>query len=265
MPDAEPHRRTVMIRTRIRPAVQAAAGIAAVVALAAGCGSGTDEGQEVPVGEPGIEQDEQDASDQGGAAGEEGAADEDGAADEREGAGASAPPGWSEAGDAAPASSARAAEATTDTVDALRGDAGPATATLPATAEDAWDIALEATGGGEVRSIEIDDHDGSWELEIEIQLDGEEHELDIDATTGEVTDHDREADDDREPAVDITSPMTYQEAIEIALGEQDGRVEGWELDSDDGRIEYTIDIEREDVEDVEVEVDVETGETRIDD
>ena len=239
-----------MIRTRIRPAVRAAAGIAAVVALAAGCASGTDEGQEVPVGEPGIEQDEQDASDQGGASGEDGASDEDGSSDEREGA-----DGSSDSGD----------EGTTDTVEALPGDADLATETLPVTAEDAWDIALEATGGGEVRSIEIDDHDGSWEWEIEIQLDGEEHELDIDATTGEVTDHDREADDDREPAVDITSPMTYQEAIEIALGEQDGRVEGWELDSDDGRIEYTIDIEREDGEDVEVEVDVETGETRIDD
>lgn len=239
-----------MIRTRIRPAVRAAAGIAAVVALAAGCGSGTDEGQEVPVGEPGIEQDEQDASDQGGASGEDGASDEDGSSDDGEGA-----DGSSDSGD----------EGTTDTVEALPGDADLATETLPVTAEDAWDIALEATGGGEVRSIEIDDHDGSWEWEIEIQLDGEEHELDIDATTGEVTDHDREADDDREPAVDITSPMTYQEAIEIALGEQDGRVEGWELDSDDGHIEYTIDIEREDGEDVEVEVDVETGETRIDD
>src|SRR5699024_2251567 len=221
------------------PAVRAAAGIAAVVALAAGCGSGTDEGQEVPVGEPGIEQDEQDASDQGGASGEAGASDEDGSSDEREGA-----DGSSDSGD----------EGTTDTGEALPGDADLATETLPVTAEDAWDIALEATGGGEVRSIEIDDHDGSWEWEIEMQLDGEEHELGLDVTTGEVSDHDREADDDREPHDDISPPRTSQEAIEIAVGGQAGRVEGWERDSEVGRTEDTIDIEREDGEDVEVEV-----------
>src|SRR5699024_5084551 len=144
---------------------------------------------------------------------------EDGSSDEREGA-----DGSSDSGD----------EGTTDTGEALPGGADLATETLPVTAEDAWDIALDATGGGGGSSLASDVHDGSGGWEMEIQLDGEEHELDIDATTGEVTDHDREADDDREPAVDITSPMTYQEAIEIALGEQDGRVEGWELDSDDG-------------------------------
>src|SRR5690625_3648249 len=264
MPDAEPHRRTVMIRTRIRPAVRAAAGIAAVVALAAGCGSGTDEGQEVPVGEPGIEQDDQDASDGGGAS-DDGASDSEASDDGTSDDGTSDSDASDEGASDSEASDDGGAESATGAAEALPADADLATETLPVPAEDAWDIALEATGGGEVRSIEIDHDDGIWEWEIEIQLDGEEHELDIDATTGEVTDHDREADDDREPAVDITSPMTYQEAIEIALGEQDGRVEGWELDSDDGRIEYTIDIEREDGEDVEVEVDVETGETRIDD
>jgi len=60
--------------------------------------------------------------------------------------------------------------------------------------------------------------------------------------------------------------MTYDEAIEIALGVEPGRVSGWDLDSDDGRIQYTIDIDRSsDGDDVEVEVDVETGQTRVDD
>ena len=65
--------------------------------------------------------------------------------------------------------------------------------------------------------------------------------------------------------MDVTSPMTYDEAIEIALGVEPGRVSGWDLDSDDGRILYTIDIDRSGGDDVEVEVDVETGQTRVDD
>lgn len=80
-----------------------------------------------------------------------------------------------------------------------------------------------------------------------------------------MTEHDQDSDDDQDPVVDVTSPMTYAEAIEIALGEEPGRVSGWDLDSGDGQIRYQIDIDRADGGDVEVEVDVENGEVRIDD
>lgn len=63
----------------------------------------------------------------------------------------------------------------------------------------------------------------------------------------------------------MTSPMPYAEAIEIALGQEQGRVSGWDFSSDDGRIHFTIDIDRSSGGDVEVEVDVETGEVRVDD
>ena len=142
-----------------------------------------------------------------------------------------------------------------------------ATEQLPISAEQAVGIAVEAAGGGETVSIEIDHDDDRWEWQIEVALDGREHDLDIDATTGEITEHDQDDDDDaEEPAVDVTAPLAYAEAIEIALGEAPGRVSGWDLDSDDGRIRYQIDIETsEGGEDIEVEIDVETREIRVDD
>ena len=120
-------------------------------------------------------------------------------------------------------------------------------------------------GGGDPVQIEIDHDDRTWEWELELVADGTQHELDIDATTGEVTEHESDDDDDQDPVVDVTSPMAYSEAIEIALGEEPGRVSGWDLDSDDDQIRYQIDIERAEGGDVEVEVDVATGEASIDD
>ena len=137
---------------------------------------------------------------------------------------------------------------------ALPEDADLATEQPAIGAERAVEIGLEAVGGGELVQIEIDHDDDVWEWEL--------------ATSGEVTQHeqDDEDDDDRDPAVDVTSPMTPEEAIEIALGEEPGRVSGWDLASDDDRIRYTVDITRSSGDDdVEVEVDVETGEARVDD
>ena len=94
-------------------------------------------------------------------------------------------------------------------------------------------------------------------------LGGRQHDLDIDATSGEVTEHDQDDDDDQDPAVDVTSPMPYAEAIEIALGKEPGRVSGWDLSSDDGRIRYTIDIDRSGGDDVEVEVTASRGATSL--
>ncbi len=105
-----------------------------------------------------------------------------------------------------------------------------------------------------------------WEWEHEAVDGGRQHDLDIDAASGEVTEHDQDDDDDQHPAVDVSSPKPYAEAIEIALGKEPGRVSGGGLSSDDGRIHYTIDIDRSSGDDdVEVEVDVETGEVRVDD
>ncbi|MGO1226208.1 MAG: PepSY domain-containing protein [Brachybacterium sp.] len=240
-----------MNRTLIRPrtTARAAALGALVVALAAGCG-GTDQSEDGAAPSEGSG-----TAQEGGDASDEGAATDDGAADDTSTDDSAA----SDDGGATGSAQQEPAAA------ALPEDADLATEELPITAERALEIATETVGGGELVQIEIDHDDRAWEWELELIADGTQHELDIDATTGEVTAHDTDDDDDQDPVVDVTSPMAYAEAIEIALGEEPGRVSGWDLDSDDGKIRYQIDIDRADGGDVDVEVDVETGEVRIDD
>lgn len=139
---------------------------------------------------------------------------------------------------------------------------GAAPAEEPGTSQEDEDT----SDGGELVQIGIDHDDRTWEWELELVENGTQHELDIDATTGEVTEHETDSDDDQDPVVDVTSPMAYAEAIEIALGEVPGRVAGWDLDSDDGTIRYQVEIDRDQGDDdVEVEIDVETGDVRVDD
>jgi uncharacterized membrane protein YkoI len=233
---------------RTRSTVRAAALGALVIGLAAGCGADTGSEEAPAVQGPGASE-EQDGTASDDAA-DDGASD-GGASD----GGASDGGAASDGGGEAPAAGA----------EPLPRDADLATAQLPITAERAVEIGLDTVGGGELVQIEIDHDDSTGEWELEIVLDGRQHDLDIDATTGEVTEHDQDDDDDRDPAVDVTAPMPYAEAIEIALGEAPGRVSGWSLDSDDDRIEYTIDIDRDGGDDVEVDVDVETGQVRVDD
>lgn len=245
-----------MISTRFRSTILSAAGAVTVLALAAGCGAGPDQEQaptsEAPAGEQstaGVDDadDSPAGTSDGGGSAEGGATDDDASS----GAGASDDGGAGTGG------------STGGKVPAE--DADLATEELPVSAEDAIGIAKETVGGGELTQIEIDHDDRSWEWEIEIVLDGTQHELDIDAATGEVTEHEQDGDDDQDPTVDVTTPMTSAEAIEIALGEEPGRASGWDLASDDGRIRYQIDIDRSEGGDVEVEVDVQTGEVSVDD
>ena len=219
-----------------RRLVRSAAGTAFVLALAVGCGAGDDKA-ETPAAQPQQTQqtDDTGASDGGGAAEESPAASDGGGA----------------------------AAADSD----LPADADLATTELPIPAEDAVQRALDAAGGGDVHTVTIDhDRRNGWEWEIEIRNGTEEHDIELSAISGEVIEHERDQDDDGEPAVDVTSPMPYAEAIELALGAQDGRVSGWSLDSDDGRVHYGVDImPAGSNDDVDVVVDVETKDVRIDD
>ncbi|APX32553.1 peptidase [Brachybacterium sp. P6-10-X1] len=224
--------------TRSRTTARAAALGALVIALAAGCGGQADENDE------GITQ---------GAGSGSSASDGGGDTAASDGGGSSEDAGSDASG--------------SEDAAALPADADLAASQLPVPAEEAVGIAVQTAGGGETVSVSIDhDDDRGWVWEIEVALDGQEHDLDIDATTGKVLEHDEEDDKVEDPVVDVTAPMTPQEAIDLAVQERDGRVSGWDLDSDDGAIRYQLDIESSDGEDdVEVVVDVSSGEVRVED
>ncbi|MEV0898247.1 PepSY domain-containing protein [Actinoplanes sp. NPDC049802] len=85
--------------------------------------------------------------------------------------------------------------------------AGPSGAPSPAgsstapaggdvTADEARAIALRAVPGGTVESVEQETEHGRLVWEVDVLAGGVEHDLDVDATTGEVTRHETDDDSD---------------------------------------------------------------------
>lgn len=64
--------------------------------------------------------------------------------------------------------------------------------TMTPTLERARDKALEASGGGDVISVEEEMQGGRQIVEIDIINQGVKHEIDVDASTGAILDHDRD-------------------------------------------------------------------------
>lgn len=85
----------------------------------------------------------------------------------------------------------------------------------------------------------------------------------INADTGEILKKEADDTNDKEEAIDLTSPMTPQDAQQKALEKLDGPIRGWKIEWDNGRHEYQFDIG--DVDNTsEVTVDVESGNVTID-
>ena len=132
-------------------------------------------------------------------------------------------------------------------------------------ADEAKTIALEAAGGGEVREMELDRDDREYEFEIR----GESGEVDvkIDAKSGKVLkterddqddDRDDKDDDDRQAAP--SNLISEDKAIQIAKSKAGSAAEviEAELDEDDGRWHYELEL-RDDKFEYEVDVDAENG------
>ena len=140
---------------------------------------------------------------------------------------------------------------------------------LPVTAQDALDISADEVGGGDsaiVHAIEIEYSKSGdmWEWSIKTLVDGTDHEVKINADTGDMTEHEEDSTDDHEEAIDLDDPMPFSEAKDIALDARDGRIISWKYEWDDNRYEYEFDIES-DGNTYEVNVNAENGDVRVDD
>ena len=132
---------------------------------------------------------------------------------------------------------------------------------------DALQVSADEVGADSVvYSIDLDysEHYSAWVWSIDTQVDGTDHDVEIDADTGEVLDHEQEGSDDRVEAVDPTDPMTPEQAIEFASAEVDGPVRSWQLEWDDGQRTYQVEVTTGGDE-VDVIVDVATGDVSVDD
>lgn len=110
-----------------------------------------------------------------------------------------------------------------------------------------------------INSIKLDFFNEALDYVIEGFKDGNEYELRIAATNGEVIEEKTDKDDDiDEEALDLKNIITAQEAMEKALeGQKEGAwVVEYELEVDDGKAVYDIDIE----DGTDVKIDATTGE-----
>lgn len=134
------------------------------------------------------------------------------------------------------------------------------------TPEEAVATAQQEAGNGTLHGVGLDYHSShnAWEYEVKIISGSTDYDIDIDAETGEVVKSDQGRTDDQDIAVDLSSPMTYDEALSLASPQGQGRLSGWTLESDGNRIEYQFDYEGQG-EGVEVTVDANSKRVTTDD
>lgn len=132
-----------------------------------------------------------------------------------------------------------------------------------------WEDAL-ATGrsgfDGELAEIVLDWQRDRYAYTIELVSDTEEYEVRVDADTGEAFDEQSETIDSDDVAekqnevVDVDAVVSWDDALQTALGARDGTVTEWKLEGTEQGPQYQFDIESGDAEDAEVTVDAESGE-----
>ncbi|WEG17591.1 PepSY domain-containing protein [Alkalihalophilus pseudofirmus] len=129
-----------------------------------------------------------------------------------------------------------------------------------------------------IKDVELEMKDGRFVYEIEVKVAGEDGDVYIDATTGEVLyieddirnkaiSHRANEDDKERSSLESTNKsdhdfikITKEQAVETALNHVGGgTIDEVELDREDGILVYEIEIEQ-DGQEVDVDVDAATGE-----
>ena len=148
----------------------------------------------------------------------------------------------------------------------LSADADLAEDSPAISAEDAIKKAKDKVGGGTVHGIELDwdDDDQAWQYEVSVLEGKTDHDVEIDAETGKVVHDDTDDSDDKEKAIDLNDPMTFDDALKRAQKKSDGKLVSWKLEFDDDKQEYQFDFEKGG-EDTEVAVDTESKRVSVDD
>lgn len=141
--------------------------------------------------------------------------------------------------------------------------------------EQARGIAYERAGVTSDQVVHVDDFerdgdDGRDYWEIEFLADGFEHEVDVDARSGEILSYERDREDDDHqqnaspaPAPAPAEQLTGDEALGIALDHagverSQAHIDDLELDSDDGLLSWEVEFEAGGLEH-EYDIDARSG------
>lgn len=125
-----------------------------------------------------------------------------------------------------------------------------------ATALRAIATAAQAAGG---TAYELDDADDDGQWEIDVMVGDRNHEVTV-AADGQTVVSREEDDADTEDRNRLQQAQTtIEQAIEAALMEVPGNLDDVELDDDNGRTVWEVTVDEQNMQDVEVYVDVVTG------
>ena len=125
--------------------------------------------------------------------------------------------------------------------------------------------AVDAASGnfdGELVEVELDNEDNQWVYKVDMESESEEYETVISVEDLSVIDEQTESDDDfdTEEHFNYGDAIPAEEAVQTAMDETNGELEGWTLDKDDGQIQYDVEIKNGDNGDVDVTINAENGE-----
>lgn len=135
------------------------------------------------------------------------------------------------------------------------------------TVKDAKELVLAQFENSHFKELELEKDNGRYVYEIEIKVDGKDGDVYVDAMNGEIIyiDDDLLKDTSEEHRISnerIGEFISAQDALEIAfahIGEK-GEVDELELERDESRFVYEIEIELSNDREVEMDIDAKTGE-----
>ncbi|MEJ9226898.1 PepSY domain-containing protein [Priestia aryabhattai] len=127
----------------------------------------------------------------------------------------------------------------------------------------AKDIALQKTDGGDITNIQLAIDDGVKQYEIDITKGNKEYDVDIDSSSGKIIEFDEEQKDDEdekeEKLQNVSPAISLDQAIKTALKSAKGTVNETDLDQENNRLVYEIEIDTADKREATVSVDAKNG------
>lgn len=127
----------------------------------------------------------------------------------------------------------------------------------------AKDIALQKTDGGNITNIQLAVDDGVKQYEVDITKGNKEYDVDIDSSSGKIIEFDEEQKDDEdekeEELQNVSPPISLDQAIKTALKSAKGTVNETDLDQENNRLVYEIEIDTADKREATVSVDAKNG------
>ncbi|WP_280158166.1 PepSY domain-containing protein [Priestia megaterium] len=127
----------------------------------------------------------------------------------------------------------------------------------------AKDIALQKTDGGDITNIQLAVDDGVKQYEVDITKGNKEYDVDIDSSSGNIIEFDEEqkdGEDEKEEEIQNVSPaISLDQAIKTALKSAKGTVNETDLDQENNRLVYEIEIDTADKREATVSVDAKNG------